>query len=36
MPQKEHKSEEIAAELRQVDVLISPGCPVADMIRPSA
>ena len=33
MPQKKHKPEEIVAKLRQVDVLVSQGQPVADAIR---
>ena len=33
MPQKKHKSEEIVAKLRQVDVLVSQGQSVADAIR---
>ena len=33
MPQKKHKPEEIVAKLRQVDVLLSPGSPVAEAIR---
>ena len=33
MPKKRHKPEEIVAKLRQVDVLISQGQPVADAIR---
>ena len=33
MPQKKHKPEEIVAKLRQVDVLLSQGRPVADAIR---
>ena len=33
MPQKKHKAEKIVAELRQVDVLLSQGCPVAEAIR---
>lgn len=33
MPQKKHKPEEIGAKLRQVDVLLSQGRPVADAIR---
>ncbi len=31
--QKKHKPEEIAAKLRQVDVLLSQDCPVAEAIR---
>ncbi|HEV7327125.1 MAG TPA: IS3 family transposase [Bosea sp. (in: a-proteobacteria)] len=33
MPKKRHKPEEIVAKLRQVDVLVSQGQPVADAIR---
>ena len=33
MPQKRHKPEEIVAKLRQVDVLVSQGRPVAEAIR---
>jgi len=33
MPQKKHKPEEIVAKLRQVNVLLSQGCPVAEAIR---
>ena len=33
MPKKRHKPEEIVAKLRQVDVLMSQGQPVADAIR---
>ena len=33
MPKKRHKPEEIVAKLRQVDVLVSQGKPVADAIR---
>ena len=33
MPQKKHKPEEIFAKLRQVDVLLSQGRPVAEAIR---
>ena len=33
MPQKKHKPEEIGAKLRQVDVLLSQGRPVAEAIR---
>jgi transposase-like protein len=33
MPKKRHKSEEIVAKLRQVDVLVSRGQSVADAIR---
>ncbi len=33
MPRKRHKPEEIAAKLRQVDVLVSQGQRVADAIR---
>ena len=33
MPQKKHKPEEIVAKLRQVDVLLSQGRPVAEAIR---
>lgn len=33
MPRKRHKPEEIVAKLRQVDVLVSQGQPVADAIR---
>ena len=33
MPQKKHKPEEIVAKLRQVDVLLSQGHPVAEAIR---
>ena len=32
MPQKKHKPEEIVAKLRQVDVLLSQGRPVAEAI----
>ncbi len=35
MPQKKHKPEEIVAKLRQVDVLLSQGRPVAEAIRAS-
>ena len=34
MPRKRHKPEEIVAELRQVDVLVSQGQGVADAVRP--
>ncbi len=34
MPRKRHKPEEIVAELRQVDVLVSQGQNVADAVRP--
>ena len=33
MPKKRHKPEEIAAQLRQADVLVSQGQSVADAIR---
>ena len=33
MPRKKHSPEEIVAKLRQVDVLVSQGAPVADAIR---
>lgn len=33
MPKKKHKPEEIVAKLRQVDVLISQGQDIADVIR---
>lgn len=33
MPRKKHKPEEIVAKLRQVDVLVSQGVPVADAVR---
>jgi transposase-like protein len=33
MPKKRHKPEVIVAKLRQVDVLVSQGHPVADAIR---
>ena len=33
MPRKRHKPEEIVAELRQVDVLVSQGQAVADAVR---
>ena len=33
MPQRKHKPEEIVAKLRQVDVLVSQGRPVAEAIR---
>ena len=33
MPRKIHKSEEIVAKLRQVDVLVSQGQNVADAVR---
>ncbi len=33
MPRKRHKSEEIVAKLRQVDVLVSQGQGVADAVR---
>jgi putative transposase len=33
MPRKKHKPEEIVAKLRQVDVLLSQGQPVAGAIR---
>jgi len=32
-PQRKHKLEEIVAKLRQVDVLLSQGRPVAEAIR---
>ena len=32
-PQKKHKPEEIVAKLRQVDVLVSQGQPVAEAAR---
>jgi putative transposase len=33
MPKKRHKPEEIVAKLRQVDVLVSQGKPVAEAVR---
>ena len=33
MPRKRHKAEEIVAKLRQVDVLVSQGKPVAEAVR---
>jgi putative transposase len=33
MAKKRHKPEEIVAKLRQVDVLLSQGTPIADAIR---
>jgi transposase-like protein len=33
MPRKRHKPEEIVAKLRQVDVMVSQGQPVADAVR---
>ena len=33
MPQRKHEPEEIVAKLRQVDVLLSQGRPVAEAIR---
>ena len=33
MPRKHHKSEEIVAKLRQVDVLASQGQAIADAVR---
>lgn len=33
MPRKRHKPEEIITKLRQADVLISQGSPVADAVR---
>src|ERR1700761_5016914 len=36
MSQKRHKPEEIVAKLRQVDVLVSQGTPVAEAVRSSA
>ena len=33
MPRKKHTPEEIVAKLRQVDVLVSQGAPVADAVR---
>ena len=33
MPQKKHKPDEIGARLRQVDVLVSQGQPVAEAVR---
>ena len=33
MPQRKHKPEEIVVKLRQVDVLLSQGRPVAEAIR---
>ena len=33
MGQKRHTPEEIVAKLRQMDVLVAPGTPVADAIR---
>src|SRR3712207_3724921 len=33
MSSQRHKPEEIVAKLRQVDVLVAPGTPVADAIR---
>ena len=35
MPQKKHQPEEILAKLRQVDVRLSQGRPVAEAIRTS-
>ena len=34
MPRKKHTPEEIVAKLRQVDVLVSQGTAVADVISP--
>ena len=34
MPRKRHTAEEIVSKLRQVDVLIAQGWPVADAVRP--
>ena len=33
IPTKKHTPEEIVAKLRQVDVLVSQGAPVADAVR---
>jgi putative transposase len=33
MPRKRHKPEEIVAKLRQVDVMVSQGQPVAEAVR---
>jgi len=33
MPRKRHEAEEIVAKLRQVDVLVSQGKPVAEAVR---
>ena len=33
MPRKRHTPEEIVAKLRQVDVLVSQGTPIADSVR---
>ena len=33
MPRKKHTPEEIVSKLRQVDVLVSQGTPVADAVR---
>ena len=33
MPRKRHKPEEIVSKLRQVDVLVSQGQPVAEAVR---
>jgi putative transposase len=33
MPRKRHNPEKIVAKLRQVDVLVSQGKPVADTVR---
>ena len=33
MPRKRHTPEEIVAKLKQVDVLVSQGVPVADAVR---
>ena len=33
MPRERHKPEEIIAKLRQVDVLMAQGTPVADAVR---
>jgi hypothetical protein len=36
MPKKRHTPDEIVSKLRQVDVLVAQGTPVADAIAPSA
>jgi hypothetical protein len=36
MPQRKHKPKEIVAKLRQFDVLLSQGRPVAEAIRTNA
>jgi hypothetical protein len=33
MARKKHTAEEIAAKLRQIDVLMAPGKPVGDAVR---